>query len=372
MLRENVIKVNRSYQRFSEIAMSFEWDTFKPVSFKRRSFENYSYLIYLFSYFLQLAELITAAFRKSCQSFKTIFTFKTAEKQPKVQVEQRRGRRNTSKAWESTKTLQFSFSRLEEFKAKMLVYFETRENLFNESEMNFTLAILPEELYFDDIPGDSPSGLSHTRSPRDGASLEDKYERILMFQPNHFDIPTEPPKTLKFPPRRFLYVLNFLYQKIEHYSYNLNEETFTRLSKTVDKFNTLLFLKREFFRFASMQKLGIPYKQELIRVQEKCKPAAPRYQELIAKINGKLGGTPLRNYTDLVKFILFKCRSDNKALSEIVPLLPVQKQSARELPIASDFYHVQLSFINNVNTQDYRLVSLMEVTLQAPKTTGGL
>jgi hypothetical protein len=437
MLRDSTIRVDRSYQVLAKILTSFSWESGMPVSFRRQTFRNQAYLTYLFSYFLQLAELLIATFGKHCRSFKTVLSHKTRDvvkRSPSMShmkaqgsapadtpadtlgaldiMESANGRNTPNARSRSKSTLEgvhssptlehpksefvkekpgasthprktkkkqkakvnkpadvldsmFSFCCLEEFKNNFLPIFTKRENLFNDSEMNFTLAIVPEELWFTDVYGDSPPDPNQPEETQDPP--DDKYDSILLFQPSDFEVPSDPPRKIHFPPRRFIYLVDFGYQKIETYSYNLRDDLLLRLSDTINRFNSLLYLKRDFFKFASMQKLGFPYKADMIRVQDKNKPAASRYTELLNRVNSRSGASPLTNYTDLAKFLLFECRSDNEAVAEILKLMPNEDSQSRDVFIVNDFYNVQLSFINNVNNADLPLVSLPEVNSPAPK-----
>lgn len=351
LLASKEIPVNKSYITFASVVNNlFRTPNLMPVSFKYRSFENHSYLIYLFHYFMELCGLILATFTKSCPHFKAIFQCTNSTNDPPRKITKcKKFKKNTTRFPEDFQTVNFISTNIIEFKKDVLRYFENRNNLFNENELKFSLILLPEEMSFDDI-------LNDVSVVSTGVDFDEKYEKILMFPSNSTEFETKDGrKKIRYPPRRFFYVLNYIYKEIENFSYNLNENIFNKINKNIEKLDNSLILKREFFKFSSMQKLGFHFREEDVKISEKSKTGTSfyRYSEMLSKINAEPNGVRLHNYTQLVMFLL-ESPSDNKLFSKIMNNKIFHKHIIR------DFLNVQFYFINNINSVGIELEMKMK------------
>jgi hypothetical protein len=351
MLRTKAVPVLRSFQRFSEVLNEmFKKGESRPVSLKQKAFENRSYLIYLFHYFLQLASLLTQTFGKCCGPFKAVFHCDNLDHLSKMREKQRRQsvRKNTPRpdAPEGPDLIDCSFADVSRFKEWMSANFQNRKNLFMKNELRFSLTFVPEEMCFDDVSEE------HKDTPVEGQNFEEKYEKVLMVGANCLQL--EGGRRAVFPPRRFFVKCNFKYKEIELLSYNINDKTTKKLHKTVNRFNYSVGLKRELFEFTAMQKLGFHYKTESIKTVDPKNARLDKYDPFIAKVHQLFPQRRIRHYTDVVTFLLSSSLEDDLVST-------IMKEKNLKARLVHDFYNLQFFFLDNVNCDSLRLVSLQEV-----------
>ena len=358
LLKNSSIRINQSFSKFAEItSYLFKAQESQPITFKHCHYENKAYLMYLFHYFIELADSVILNLSKSCPHLKTIFHCSNLEQSgDNKQRNPKKAKKVIQKTEEAivSEIIDISFSNRTEFKEWMSVIFEKKNNLFQKNELKFSLTLVPEEMVFNDLQDNSMP----QKNTKD--EWEDKYEKIVMFTSNYMKIDENQEKVIKFPPRRFFFTMNFQFKHIDYISYNLNEKTTRKIDKTIKKFNSSLTLKRDLFAFSSMQKLGFSFLSDSIKIVEKNRLNKSTYAELIEKIKRDFPNKKIKHYTDLVNFTL-NSGLDDELMSKLMKQPSLLKQLYR------DFCNLQYFFLNNVNSNDLKVVSLPEVNLIASK-----
>ena len=373
LLKDNFLRLNKTYEKFLDIVRYLFSTKPVPVSFYHKKFDNFSYKIYLFFHFLEICRLVKNVLKDF--STEITFVYQYNNLRPTVVNQGNNSRRkdsmfnidriNSGFEDESSNAVNIAETDIEKFKDRMTEYFKKRNTLFETEVLNFYLLAVPSEIIFDDLAGnetpapsrDSQSKLSSHLTFED-PFFKEKYENLMMFVPEYLKLKTDENILLKFPPRRFFYMLNVVSKKMEVFSYNIKPEINEKINKSINDYGCIMNTKREIDKFVCIQKLGLPYRSENLKTSESAKKEkheGSQYSVYLSERRAENPAFPIRNFTDIIESLIAP-NSSETFLSQMLSNAHFQAK------ILKDFYKLQFFFINNFNSKSLKLISLREVS----------
>ena len=351
MLKYNPFHIRKDLLQFIDIIQnSFNLEPL-PDSFYMYKEENKFFKTYLFYNYLTVCKMVEESFLNADLNF--VYMYYNQKQDKRIIAVSHK-----------------------EFEFKMKSYFEERNVLFEDIELNFSLLVLPKGVTFEYCgkkytPSHKVSAPQLHKLNSDDAqtSIRKKSYSILQKRPDDIKMIydeiqlynsdkrkiVDSEETVELPVRRFFYLLNINYDTVTFYTYNLRNEMNTNIANKIDDYLTTIKLKRKLYRFVSIQKLGMHEKVHKINddydtIKTNLAQNDNFYKRAFRNFKQDSSANHFKNYTDFIYKLLCTEEINHDSINQ---LLRDKKFKER---ISIDFYKLQFSLINNYKFENQQLV----------------
>lgn len=334
MLKNNSLGLQQKFGDLSQILFFLFSKKTIPKSCHFFTTKNFFHKIYLFKYFLEVIEMFINNLYEFAPNYFLIYNYCNYKGSEDLQNESSHSNEFDSTSNSTKHLINILETDIVIFKTKIIKYFETRNTLFDFDELNFSFYVFPKGMSFEEFPH-----VAEYKSCNYDNLMETIHESQLLL---------EGKENIMFPPKRFFFIYKMDFENISIQSYNIKTDIIEKLKEIIKMYEIVIKVKREIYKFCSLQKLGIQYNIE--RISENNSD-----DKIYSKIFSSKGNfNEIHSFTDLVRNLMNPKKHNLLLAKQLSNDIIIKK-------IIDDISKLQFFFINNFNSSQLKTISLGDV-----------